>query len=400
MVGDLASGILIIIITAFLAHTIVNRLRRKYTLVDTRFLKQLFYYHVLLSIVYYLYVLFNPSDSKAYYNSVVQSVDWFSLYGTSTTFIRFLAYPFVQYLSLSYEGAMALFAFFGYLGFVFLYIVFKELIRFPHKFMNADLIKVIFLLPNLHFWSGSLGKGSVIFLGIGLYFFGILNLGRRWLYVVIGALIIYHVRPHIMLIILLSSVLGFVFTTRNVNMATRLLFLAAAGAAFFFIYRDVLTLVGIDEEEFLTQGLDLTHRASELGKATSGVDITSYSLPLQLFTFLFRPLFVDAPGALGLVVSVENVFYLLLTLKLFNWRGVNFLIRGNFMVKSAFLSFLTVSIALAQISGNLGLAIRQKSQVMILFMLVIMLFLDEQKLLAWRRQERFKKSQQPKTEEA
>ena len=54
------------------------------------------------------------------------------------------------------------------------------------------------------------------------------------------------------------------------------------------------------------------------------------------------------------------------------------------MVKSALFSFLTVSIALAQISGNLGIAIRQKSQVMLLFLFVIISYLDEMKLIQYK----------------
>ena len=171
----------------------------------------------------------------------------------------------------------------------------------------------------------------------------------------------------------------------TISFPLRVIFLIGVSIAFYYIYADVLSLVGIDEEEFLTQGFDLTHRATELTKSTSGVDITSYSLPMQVFTFLYRPLFFDASGALAVIVSFENVFYLLMTLKIFNIKGINFLVTSNFLVKTAFFSFLTVAIALAQISGNLGLAMRQKSQVMILFMFVIISFLDKQKLLAYQK---------------
>ena len=184
---------------------------------------------------------------------------------------------------------------------------------------------------------------------------------------------------------LVSSAIGFVFTTKGISAPTRLLFLAGVAVAFYYIYGDVLKLVGIDEGEFISQGLDLSGRARELTKATSGIDINSYSLPLQVFTFLYRPLFFDAPGILGLIVSFENVFYLLFTLKVLNIRGIRFLITSNFLVKTAFFSFLTVTIALAQVSGNLGLAIRQKSQVMILFMFVIISFLDKQKMIAYQQ---------------
>ncbi|MBA4056633.1 MAG: hypothetical protein C0490_18105 [Marivirga sp.] len=222
-------------------------------------------------------------------------------------------------------------------------------------------------------------------MGIGLFFFGVSKIRKRWIAIIIGGVIIYHVRPHIMLVILISSAIGFMFSTKGISTSLRVVFVLAVSIAFFFIYRDVLSLVGIDEEEFLSQGLDLTHRATELTKSTSGIDITSYSLPLQIFTFLYRPLFFDAPGMLGLIVSFENVFYLLITLKIFNLRGFRFLLMGNFLVKTAFFSFLTVTIALAQISGNLGLAIRQKSQVMILFLFVIISFLDKQKLFAYQK---------------
>jgi hypothetical protein len=372
-------GILVIVLTGIIAFAVVNRLKARYPFIDAGFLKGLFFYHLVLSIAYYIYVLFNPSDSKAYYYAAEYATEGYSLYGTSTTFIKFLAYPFVNVLGFSYEAAMALFAFFGYLGFVYFYVLFRESVKFRHTFAGVDLFKLIFYLPNVHFWSGSLGKGSVIFLGLGLYFFGINRPAQRWLAIAIGGLIIYHVRPHIMLVLLVSSLIGFVFSSRGVSPTVRFMFLAASSVAFFFIYRNVLTLVGINEDELITQGLDLSQRASELTKASSGVDITNYSLPMQVFTFLYRPLFFDAPGALGLIVSVENVFYLFITLKVFNLRGLRFLLKGNFIVKSAFLSFITVSIALAQISGNLGLAMRQKSQVMILLMFVIIIFMDTQR---------------------
>jgi hypothetical protein len=375
----MAGGILILLLTTTAAMLLVNAVARPGS-VDHRLLRQLYFYHVALSIVYYLYVLYNPSDSRGYYYGTFSTDDWWSLYGTSTTFIRFLAYPFVRYLAFSYEASMALFAFFGYLGFVAFYLAFREQIRFRHTFLGVDLFKLIFFLPNLHFWSGSLGKGSVIFLGIALFFYGVSHLRSRLLWALLGGALIYHVRPHIMLVMLVSFALAFVFSTKGVTFFWRAVFLAGATTAFFFIYQDVLTLIGIDEEQFVTQGLDLTHRATELSKATSGVDIANYTLPMQVFTFLFRPLFFDAPGLLGWVVSVENVFYLLITMRLLSrlsgWRHLAF---GGFLSKGAFFSFLSVSIALAQISGNLGLAIRQKSQVMILFLFVVLAYLDEER---------------------
>jgi hypothetical protein len=380
-------GVLILILTGLIAFVVIDHLKGKYPWIDTGLLRNLFFYHFFLLIAYYSYILINGSDAIAYYQKVVigyRGETWGDFYGTSTTFIEFVGYPFIRFLGFSFEAIMALFSFLGYLGFVYFYIFFKENLRFKHTFLGFDLLTLFFFLPNLHFWSTSFGKGSIIFLGLGLFFYGISKVNQRIVAIVIGGIIIYHVRPHIMLIVIVSSAISFVFSSRGVSVAWRVLFLAGATVAFFFIYQDVLSLIGIDEEEFVTQGLDLTHRASELSKATSGIDISNYSLPAQLFTFLYRPLFFDAPGILGIVVSFENVFYLMITLQMLtSLKGLKFLIQGNTLTKSAFISFLTVSIALAQISGNLGLAMRQKSQIMILFMFVIISFLDEQKLVKW-----------------
>lgn len=385
-------GILVLILTGFISFLVIERMGRKYSFVDTRLLKKLFFYHLLLSFAYFGYALFNPSDSRFYYLKVVTDYrgdSWSDFYGTSTTFIEWFSYPFIRFLGFSYEATMALFIFLGFLGFVYFYIFFRENLRFNHYFAGYNLLTITLFLPNLHFWSASIGKGSIIFFGIGLFFYGISRIRHRALAVIIGGLIVYHVRPHVMLVILVSSAIGFVFSARQVNPFWRVMFLAVASIAFFYIYEDVLSMVGLEEGELFTEGLDMSHRASELTKATSGVDITQYNLAMQLFTFLYRPLFVDAPGMLGLIVSFENVFYLLISLMVFgNINGVKFLFTGSFLVKSAFLSFFTISIALAQVSGNLGLAMRQKSQVMILLMFVVLAFMDERRFMRWKMLQR------------
>jgi hypothetical protein len=387
-------GILVLLISGLVSFVIIDSLKKRYPFLDTSLLKKLFFYHILLSLAYYGYAQFNSSDSVYYYNKVIYNFrgdTWGSFYGTSTKFIEFIAYPFIRFLGFSYEAAMALYSFFGFLGFVYFYVFFSENLRFKHKLMGWDLLTITFFLPNLHFWSGSFGKGAVIFLGLGLFFYGVSKIKERVVALVIAGVIIYHVRPHIMLVVLVSTAIGFVFSTKGVKPVWRWTFLTGAIVAFFFIYRDVLTQVGIDEGEVLTQSFDFTHRASELGKATSGIDISNYSLPMQVFTFLYRPLFFDAPGMLGIAVSFENVFYLVVTLMVFGkLRGWKYLLTSGPLVKGAILSFLTVSIALAQVSGNLGLAMRQKSQVTILLMFVVISFMDSQKYQAWLIQKRRK----------
>ena len=336
--------------------------------------------HFLLALVYYLYALSNSSDSQYYYFKVLshyRGYTWWDFYGVSTTFVEFLAYPFVHIFQFSYEACMILFAWMGLLGFFFFYVFLHEQIRHRHTFFGFDLVTLILLLPNLHFWSSSMGKGSVVFLGFGLLFYSFSRLEKRWLSAILGAMLIYHIRPHILFIVLIAAGLGFIFSSRGISTPVRIMAVMASLVAFFIIREEVFALTGIDEEQLVVDSTTLSHRAKELSKATSGIDINGYSWPLKIFTFWFRPLFIDAPGLMGLMVSFENVFYLVLFFNLFKPRFWLWFAGSDYMVKAAALTFLGVSFALAQLSGNLGIAIRQKSQVMILMLFVIVKYLDE-----------------------
>jgi hypothetical protein len=367
--------------TLMASYFIVGLLEQRFKGVDRRFTNSLFFYHSLLTIAYYLYALFNPSDSHNYYQAVASQFkgsNWFDYFGTSTDFVEFIAFFLVNNLGFSYESCMILFAWLGYLGFVFFYLLFREQIKVTPTVFGFDGIKLIFLLPNLHFWSASLGKGSLIFFGFGLFFFALSKpRGMRIVAMLLGGWIIYQIRPHIFFVVLIAIALGYTFSVRGPGILVRVFILAIAAGTLVYIYDDILTLTGLENESILDA--DFSHRASELSKATSGIDISSYSIPEKMFAFCFRPLFFDAPGVLGFIVSFENLFYLIFFLNLLRPKGLSFIFASEAMVKTCLLTFLGVSLALAQITGNLGIAMRQKSQVMILLMFVILKFLSQER---------------------
>jgi hypothetical protein len=379
MLINIVTFTVLIGISFWLAEVLAARHNRKFLPV----FRHLIWYHAVLAFVYYLYAIFNPSDSWEYYNRVIRNFRgelWFDFYGVSTPFIEFLGYPFIKYLQLPYESLMMIFAWFGLLGFFFFYIFIKERIFFKHTLFGIDIILIVIFLPNLHFWSASFGKGSIIFLGLGLFFYGLSQVNKRIIALVIGGLIVYHVRPHILFILLAGTVMGFTFSTKGVNWGMRVAVILLAILAFNYIYADVMSLIGFEEEELLSEGSNLTRRVRGLTRATSGVDITQYNFSMKLFTFLFRPLFFDAPGILGIIVSFENLFYIIIFLKIIRPSFISFFRKSDYLVKTVFISFFGVASALAQISANLGLAMRQKSQVMILLLFVILKFMDEQKM--------------------
>jgi hypothetical protein len=382
----MAQGILIWLISLVISYMIIAWVCSRNKLLDQSFLVKLFFFHSLLALTYYLYALSNPSDSRAYYLKVIRNFrgdSWGDFYGTSTTFIEFVGYPFIKFLGFNYEGIMSVFAFFGFVGFIFFYVFFKERIRLRHHILSLNLLVVIFLLPNLHFWSSSFGKGSLIFCGFGLFFYAINKpLPRVWA-LLLGGYIIYMIRPHIFFVILIGLTLGYTFSAKGASTALRVLVLMAGVALLIYIYDDIIKITGLEDESILDAGF--SSRAERLTAATSGIDIANYNFAQKMFAFWFRPLFFDAPGILGMIVSFENLFYLLVFASLFHPKTIAFIIKADPITKACFITFMGVSIALAQISGNLGLAMRQKSQVMILMMFVILKFMDEQKIVNLQR---------------
>ncbi len=322
--------------------------------------------HIFLWIVYLIYSLSNNSDSGEYYRYSVESESWFELLGTGTGFIRFLAYPFSNLLNLSYYSVMLIFSFMGFQGIVLLYLAARENIgQLPIRFAGLSMLEILFLLPNTHFWSSSIGKGSVIILGIGLAVYGISRFNRRFYTILAGALLIFIIRPHVLLALLIGLTVGVLLTNKGIRWFFRIPIILAAIALIILVSDEVVEFAGIESlNVFESSSVD--RRAVELGKGGSGVDITSYSQPMKFFTFMYRPLFIDAPGALGILTSFENLFILLLSIRMLFvmapvWN------KANGFHKTAIFFLIMAAFTLAQISGNLGIAMRQKAQLMPLF---------------------------------
>jgi hypothetical protein len=389
-------GLFVLLFLIALAHLFVSAQRSESIKAnDVNFLHGLLWYHLVLASAYFIYVLFNRSDSYMYFITTQSSYfgeTWMSYYGVSTKFIRFMAYPFIRGFGFTYESSMALFAIIGFLGFVYFYKFLREQIKVPVKILGIDAVYLLMLLPNTHFWTSSLGKGSVIFLGIAMFMYALSKPQKRIIYLVLASLIIYHIRPHIFFVFMIATGMGYAFSSKKVTLALRSALVVVALGILIFIYNDILQFTGLEDESMLDPFI--SHRASELTKAGSGIDITNYNMAQKLFAFVFRPLFFDAPGFLGIIVSFENLLYLFLFFEFFRLSSLRYLLVADPMVKTSLLAFAAVSIALAQISGNLGLAMRQKSQVMLLLLFVIVKIKEDRILELMKQAFKRKKMQE------
>ena len=330
----------------------------------------LFGVHLFFTIVYLLYAYATRSDSVEYYRITVQTKIWSDLFQTGTFFIRFLCYPLSNILGLSYNAVMFIFSFVGFQGILLFYLAARENIpKMSVVFGGMTLLEILFILPNCHFWSASLGKGSVMIFAIGLTFYGLSRFNSRFPHLMIGAFLVYMVRSHMLLAIVIGLALGLFLSQSGIKWYVRYSLLLVSFLAVFLLSDNVLENTGTESLNIF-DSKKIETRAKELGKGNSGLDLANYNQGFKLFTFIYRPLFVDAPGLMGIISSFENIFILFLSFHFL----INFPSFWNVSTgfhKIAFFVFLLAAISLAQISGNLGIAIRQKSQIFPLLFFVL-----------------------------
>lgn len=354
---DIFFVILIILTATSILFSITSRIRQG---INTNYLWLLFCVHFICTIAYLLYSASSASDSVGYYLKASGTENWLNLFKSGTFFISFLTWIFSNFLGLSYYATMLLFSFFGFIAIFIFYIAGKENVNLPPTMLGMTLLELIFLLPNIHFWSSSIGKGSVITLGLALLAFGLSRFNRRFLFLVIGGFLVFMVRSHILFAFITSIAIGSLITQKGIRWYWRFVILTSCTFLFFFMIGTVTELTDTDSLNVLNSS-NLINKANKLSRATSGVDIQNYGLAMKLFTFLFRPLFFDGLSAIGFLASIENVILLFIAIISIRkgflfWSSIN----GWFRILIIF--FLIGSVILSQISGNLGIALRQKAQ--------------------------------------
>lgn len=375
-------GALVLILFLFLINQgLFNTFSKSHKWFSKKLMNSLYFYHLFFFLVYYTYATFNRSDSKLYFDRPQWGNSWGEYFGTSTTFIDFMSWPFINILGFSYEMMMVLFAWFGYIGFVYGYLFFRENIPVKIKVFKVDFLILVLFLPNMHFWTASLGKGAPIFMSLMMFAYAIKDPKSRWVTLVLGSLITYYIRPHVFLFVAAGAVLGFMTGKEKISLWKKILIYIGMIGSLFLVQDTILGVAGLDGSEDLVQGFEdfSDARAGSLAESGSGVDMANYSLPLKLFTFWFRPLFIDAPGILGLIVSMENLIYLILFIKILKKDFISFLKKSPISVKMSIILFLLASIAMSFVMSNLGIIMRQKSMVMYFLFFVIYYYLAQKK---------------------
>ncbi len=194
----------------------------------------------------------------------------------------------------------------------------------------------------------------------GLAVWAALQLKRRYPAMLLALGVFFLVRPHIGGIAVVALALALVFTLRSGIAAKAALLAVAIPVAAAGIWLG-LDYAGISDPAGMSDISDyIEERQGYNMEGGSSIDIASMSWPVRLFSYLFRPLPLEAPGFLGLVVGFENIVLLAICifflLTAFKARSRLPLFPRAFMLLFA----IGTLVILANTTANLGIAIRQK----------------------------------------
>jgi hypothetical protein len=277
---------------------------------------------------------------------------------------------------------MYFFSWLGFVGFVFAYLFFRENIIINVKvFKKYDLLTLLLFLPNMHFWTASLGKGSIIFMGLMVFIYALRFPQKRIVALLIGGFLVYMIRPHVMFFVLVGIMVGILTGKSRIGPGVRFLIILVSVGFLYLAQNSILGVANLEESENVIADFDqfAEEQSRRLVSTESGVDMSNYPLPFKFFTFWFRPLFIDSPSVLGIFSSSENLIYLLLFAKILNRRFLRFIVKSPYLVKTSFIIFILTSFALTFVMSNLGIIMRQKSMVMYFGFFVIYYFLANEK---------------------
>jgi hypothetical protein len=338
-------------------------------------LHYLLFYHIFFSMFFTWYILNFGGDSYGYWKFgmeqvIIRDPTWMKYFGESTKFILWLCYFPSQVLGLSYITGNILFGFLGFIGIRYIFVMVADLFPANHSVLNVPLFPTVFYFLNLHFWSSGVGKDAICFWGIAWFLFALQQYRDRWWQAIFALFFVYMARPHMGLALLSGSGIAILLGSEiKPTIKIALSSVALIGA----VYLSSSTLESLRLEDFSLETLEefTGTKVNDLskGKVGSGVDLASYSWPMKLFTYMFRPLFVDAHNIVSFFSSFENLLYLWLSLFIYrNWTPEAIRDMPLF-IKAGMITFIPVTLAFMNSLSNLGIVMRMKNMTMIYFLL-------------------------------
>lgn len=354
-----------LLITSYFVVLMVGIKRKK----EIAIVSFIFFWHTFFSIYYYSYTLSNVADAVGYYKNSLAG-DYISNFrpaGLPT----FIATVFSSGIGANYLNTALVFNLIGTIGLVLFYHSIKDLGRSLTKYWF-----IIIFIPSMSFWSAGLGKDAISFFAISLLLYSYSCDKKQVVLLPLSFFAMFMVRPHIALVMLVSFIVYF-FLRSKIHLIIKLLALPILAFSAIILINFVQGYVGIEEASLDNLGSYIDQRQGYNTSGGSSLDIASMSYPMQMFTYVFRPLPFEAHSIVTLITSIENTIlllgfvYILLKSK-FNFQSW---IAGKNLLFTVY--FIFCCSILATTTANLGIATRQKWMFMpVLIYLLIYAFHD------------------------
>lgn len=316
----------------------------------------LYLWHTIFCLIYLWYANTYGADALTYYRKVSAGEFGFR---PGTPSVLLLNYPFVYLLKFSLLGTFLVNNIAGSIGLIALRGA-LDLATFDKSKALKSLSWIIVLLPSVSFWSSAMGKDSLSFMAVSLALWASLRIERRYLLMAFAIFIIFLVRPHIAGMMIIALSLSVVINSKTA-LSKRLLIGGVSllvGLALIPFAMDYAGLEDASNAESVVEYIEGRQEANMYGGG--GVDIAAMSLPMQLFSYMFRPMVFEAHSITAMFAALDNT--ILLFLFIFGgWaliKSKNKVLLGDrvFMWGYVCLSW----VILAMTSANMGIAVRQK----------------------------------------
>jgi hypothetical protein len=337
---------------------------------------------VLTAMVYYekKYLL----DAFLYYKDGLNNnftYSWFGFEGSQS--VMALVHVFTDYVPLmtSFNSLKIIWSLFGLISVCLTYRAYVI-----HYGENKNVLLTLGLFPSILFWSSTLGKDSIILLGISLCLYGCLKIIKEFSYksllvIALGIFIILQIRFWISMTVAIAALSAFILTSTKIK--NRMIPLSVFCVGFYFSYGFFIEKLKIFTiEEFLDKTNTLSRGWAMGGSGAASVpEFNSLSniikfVPMGVFTALFRPLPGEINNIFGIFSGLENMLLLYVVLRTLYLANIKKCISSATVYLSVFI--LSWSLLYCTISyQNLGTAVRFKLQ--ILPALVILIFALSQK---------------------
>lgn len=355
--------ILVLLFLIVLGYLFLNQFKNKISENNYINLGYLLLFHLVFGCYFYFFI---QGDAIGYWNNsknltFEEFIHYFKE-DQGTYFLMALNYLPAKVLGLSYFTGTMIYSLIGFIGLTYFYLIAIELIPNNPKVNGYYLFPLLFFFPNLHFWSCAVGKDTLLFYCIGVFCYGLLLPYKRLHFIFIGLVLSYFVRPHITLFMLLGF--GFAYTTgRKLSFYQRFFFFAVMITIAVLILPFVLKFTKIEEASVDAFQNFSKNKASLLSRShtNSSIDISSYPLPLKIFSFLYRPFFFDINSIPTLLASIENLILLFLSFKFFSKKPLQSFRNAPFLLQGMVFFLLIGTIAFSQSLGNLGIMIRMRN---------------------------------------